>query len=188
VILPVAELSDHAIVVPEGKFWTEKVWVPEGAKVTVPGLTLVDGAEGAADAVRVISDDTDWVASATLVAVIVTTCVTSIDAGAVYNPLLTVPTLGLRDQVTSVLELPVTVAANCFDWPAFSEGVFGFSEILTVDGGWVAAAVATAGQRRMVALADLVGSTRLVAMIVTSESALTELGAVYRPFTIEPTP
>jgi len=129
-----------------------------------------------------------WVVSATLVAVIWTICVALIVVGAVYNPLLTVPTLGLSDQVTAVLELPLTVAVNCFDWPAFNDGDLGLSEILTVDGGGVVTAGVMAGPSRMVALADLVGSARLVAKIVTNESALTELGAEYRPFTMEPTP
>lgn len=124
-------------------------------------------------------DDADWVVSATLVAVTWITCVALIVDGAVYNPLLTVPTLGLSDQVTPVLELPFTVAVNCRDWPAFSDGDLGFKVMLTfVAGGGVVTAGVMAGPRRMVALADLVGSARLVARIVTSESALTLLGAV----------
>jgi hypothetical protein len=125
-------------------------------------------------------DDADWVVSATLVAVIWITCVALIVEGAVYNPLLTVPTLGLSDQVTAVLELPLTVAVNCLDCPAVSDGDLGLKVMLTFDaggGGGVTADV-MAGPRRMVALADLVGSATLVARIVTSESEPTELGAV----------
>ncbi len=126
--------------------------------------------------------------SAALVAVIWTTCIALTVEGAVYNPLLTVPTWGFSDQVTAVFEVPLTVALNCFDWPAASDGDFGFRVTLTVDGGGVVTAGVMAGPRRMVALADLVGSARLVARIVTSESEPTELGAVYRPFTKDPTP
>jgi hypothetical protein len=54
----------------------------------------------------------DWEESATLVAVIVIDCVVLIEDGAVYKPLERVPTEGLKDQVTEVFALPVTVAAN----------------------------------------------------------------------------
>jgi hypothetical protein len=93
--------------------------------------------------------------------------------------------------VTAVLELPLTFALNCFDWPALSEVFLGLRVILTFDaggGGGVVTAGVMAGARRMVALADLVGSARLVARMVTSESEPTELGAAYRPLTIEPMP
>ena len=170
--------------------------MPPGAIVAVAGLRLVGVVCGVCGVCG--EDETDalsvrlvvalWVVSATLVAVIWIACVALTAAGAVYNPLLTVPTLGLRDQVTAVLELPLTVAVNCFDCPPFNEALLGLRVILTLDGGGVVTAGVMAGPSRTVALADLVGSTRLVAMMVTSESALTELGAVYRPFTIEPTP
>lgn len=165
--------------------------MPPGATVALAGLRLVgDGVCGAAvtEALSVMLVVALWVVSATLVAVIWTVCVALMVAGAVYNPLLTVPALGLSDQVTPVLELPLTVALNCFDWLAFREALLGFRVILTVDGGGVVTAGVMAGPRRMVALADLVGSARLVARMVTSESELTELGAVYRPFTMEPSP
>jgi len=42
-MLPVAGLIDHLTVVPEGKFCTVNCCVPEGATVTVAGLTLGDG-------------------------------------------------------------------------------------------------------------------------------------------------
>ena len=80
--------------------------------------------------------------------------------------------------MTAVLELPETVALSCFDWLALSEVDLGFKVMLTFDGGGVVTAGAMAGPRRMVALADLVGSATLVARIVTNESELTELGAV----------
>ena len=38
----------------------------------------------------------------------------AIEAGAVYRPpAVMVPVLGLSDQVTAVLEVPVTVGVNC---------------------------------------------------------------------------
>ncbi len=55
----------------------------------------------------------DFVASATLVAVMVTDCAELITEGAVYNPFDKLPTEGLMDQVTDVFALPVTVAVNC---------------------------------------------------------------------------
>jgi len=81
----------------------------------------VEGAAGVLEAARLIVDVAHWVGSATLVAVSVTDCAELIVAGAVYRPFSTAPTLGLSDQVTAVLELPLTVAVNCFDWPAVSE-------------------------------------------------------------------
>ena len=42
-IPPVAGLTDHATVTPEGRFCTENCCVPEGATVTVAGITLGDG-------------------------------------------------------------------------------------------------------------------------------------------------
>ena len=59
----------------------------------------------------------DFVGSATLVAVIVMFWEVEMVAGAVYSPALEiVPTEGLMPQVTAVLEVFVTVAANCCVW------------------------------------------------------------------------
>ena len=53
----------------------------------------------------------DLVGSATLVAVTVTVWELGIKAGAVYRPAaVMLPTIGLRDQVTAVLPVLVTVA------------------------------------------------------------------------------
>ncbi len=41
-MLPVAGLSDQPTVVPDGRFRTENWYVPEGATVTVAGLTPLD--------------------------------------------------------------------------------------------------------------------------------------------------
>ena len=67
--------------------------------------------------------------------------------------------------MTAALELPVTVAENCWVCEIVSEAVEGVSVIVT-------------GVRLMVALADLVGSAVLVAFIVTSRALAIEAGAV----------
>ena len=57
----------------------------------------------------------DLLESATLVAVTVTVWALAIEAGAVYRPAaLTLPTTGLSDQVTALLEVPPTVAVYCW--------------------------------------------------------------------------
>ena len=43
----------------------------------------------------------------------VTDCAVLITDGAVYSPFDKLPSEGFMDQVTEVLELPVTVAVNC---------------------------------------------------------------------------
>ncbi len=56
-----------------------------------------------------------FVGSTTLVAVTVTNCWLPMLVGAVYRPVPEiVPMFGLRDHVTDVLEVPVTVAVNCW--------------------------------------------------------------------------
>lgn len=80
-------------------------------------------------------------------------------AGAVYSPLVViVPRKGEMLQVTAVLLLPVTVAVNCWLCDAASIGARGATLTLTCGGGL----------RFMVALADLVGSAKLVAVMVTA--------------------
>lgn len=164
--------------------------VPDGAKVTVEGLTLVGGGvccvTAGAEATKLTVAVLVCVVSATLVAVIVTFRAIVMVDGAVYNPFTIVPTFGLSDQVAAELEEPRMVAVNCLGWPAVSETVFGFNEILTVL--VTVGADEMAGPSKMVALLILVRSATLVAVIVTSESLLTVLGAVYNPLTIEPAP
>lgn len=191
---PLEALTDHVTLVPEGRFCTANCWDPDAPRVTVAGLTL-EGAVGCAGAgtletERLIVADALWVASARLVAVTVTFWVAVIVAGAVYKPFASEPILGLSDHVTPVLELPLTVAVNCFDRPAASEVELGFSEMLTaVVVGALTAGVATAGPSMIVALAIFVESARLVAEMVTRESEATELGAEYSPLLeIEPRP
>ncbi len=70
--------------------------------------------------------EADLVESATLVAVMVTVWPVPTVAGAVYKPVLeSVPTAGVRLQVTPVLLDPVTVAENCWVWDAAKVTVVG---------------------------------------------------------------
>ena len=177
-MLPVAGLTDQATDVPETRFTTENCAVPAGATVAVVGLRLVGGGEVSEDLARLIVDVEILVESATLVAEILTAVAAGISAGAVYKPLTIVPTLGLSDQVTAVLEDPLTVAVNFIAWPALNAGPLGFSEMLTAVGCGVVGAGVVAGPSTIVAVAVLVGSAKLVAEIVTKESELTVLGAV----------
>jgi hypothetical protein len=179
-MLPVAPLTDHATVTPDGRLRTENCVVPAGATVAVVGLTLVAGEAGGLtdDFARLIVEVDFLVGSATLVAVIVTALAAGILSGAVYKPFTNVPTLGLNDQVTSVLEVPLTIAAYCLDWPALIDRFFGFSEMLTTVACGVVAAGAAAGPSRIVAVAVWLGSAKLVAEIVTKELDVTLLGAV----------
>ena len=55
------------------------------------------------------------VLSAALVAVTVTDCAVVTDAGAVYTPLVMVPSAGVSVQLTAVLLVPVTLALNVAD-------------------------------------------------------------------------
>ena len=59
------------------------------------------------------------------------------------------------DQVTAVLALPVTAAANCWVWEAVSKTLPGVTETATV------------GERETAAVADLVESAALMAVTVT---------------------
>ena len=76
----------------------------------------------------------DLEGSATLVAVMVTDCAVLITEGAVYNPFDKLPSEGVMDQVTEVLELPVTVAVNCLLCDAFREALAGLTPTLTCCG------------------------------------------------------
>ncbi len=78
------------------------------------------------------------------------------------------PTAGVSSQLTPVLLLPVTVAVNCCDCETLKVADVGLSWIVT-------------GVRLIVAVADFVGSTMLVALIVTDWVLVTVDGAVYRP-------
>ena len=70
--------------------------------------------------------------SATLVAVMVTDCAVLITEGAVYKPFDKFPSEGVMDQVTEVLELPVTVAVNCLLCDAVRVALEGLTPTLTL--------------------------------------------------------
>ncbi len=98
----------------------------------------------------------DFVESATLWAVTVTAWGVETLDGAIYRPAVEiVPADGLIDQVTAVLLVPRTVAANC----CVPEGAK-----LTVDG---LRDTVTAWRSVITAVATFVGSATLVAVIVT---------------------
>ena len=116
----------------------------------------------------------DFVVSATLTAVTVTGLF-GIRAGATYMPVLdTVPSgelppaIPFTFQVTEVLDVPKTEAANCCDRPMPTVVVDGVTETET---GAVTVTPADA---------DLLGSETLVALTATATFG-TVLGAVYRP-------
>jgi hypothetical protein len=77
----------------------------------------------------------DLVASATLVAVMVTDCAELITEGAVYNPFDKLPSEGVMDQVTEVFALPVTVAVNCAVCDAVRVAFRGLRPMLTLPDG-----------------------------------------------------
>src|SRR5258708_7101595 len=79
---------------------------------------------------------------------------------------------GLMVQFTLVLFVLITVAENCFVWPAIRFALVGAT--LTETGG---INVTTAGE-------DLVVSAWLVAVIVTFCCAVMLAGAVYSPFAV----
>lgn len=86
-----------------------------------------------------------------------------------------VPTFGVTDQVTPILEVPVTRAVNCADWPAVNVVAPCAIEMFTGEGAGV---VETGWASNTVAVAILVVSARLVAEIVTCVSLANEAGAV----------
>src|SRR5215467_897647 len=138
---------------------------PLAVRVTDTGVT--DTATVGVSATVALAD---LVGSATLVAVMVTVCAEEIVAGAVYNPpVVRVPTDGFILQVTAVLLVPLTVAVNCC-WPL---------AVRVTDTG--VTDTATVGVSATVALADLVGSATLVAVMVTVCAEEIVAGAVYNP-------
>ena len=82
-----------------------------------------------------------------------------IEEGAEYRPAAEIkPTSGLMDQMTVVLALPVTAAANCWVWEVVSN---------TLPGVTVTDTEGVEGVNVTVAEADLVESAMLVAVTVT---------------------
>jgi hypothetical protein len=103
--------------------------------------------------------------SAALFAVIVTVCWLAITDGAWYTPLAIVPTWGLKDHVTAVFEVPVTVGLKVALWPPVRDADDGPS-------------VNPISCNETVALALLVESATLFAVIVTVSELLIVAGAV----------
>ena len=133
------------------------------ARLADVGLTLTP------TSVTVTAALADFVGSALLV--VVTVCKPAV-AGAVYRPLVEIvpevelpPTTPSTDQVTLVLVVPVTVAANCFVVLAVTLTEVGL--MLTPTAVTVTAA-----------LADLLESAMLVAVTVCEPAVA---GAVYSP-------
>lgn len=149
-ILPVSGLMVHAGLVP--RFAAVNCCVWEALRDAVVGLTAGD-----ADVVvfRVIVAWAVCEEFAVLVTVSVMVCCEAMVLGAVYTPFVIVPTEGLSDHVTAVVAVPPSVTLNCADWPPVRD----------TEEGVIASVV---GARRViVALADLVVSAALTAVIVT---------------------
>src|ERR1017187_4013046 len=108
------------------------------------------------------------VESAGLGAVTVTVWADAMEAGAVYRPAEEIePAAGLVDQVTAVLEVLPTVAANCCVFPP-----------LVIETGDGETETVTDGVRVTVPVAVLVGSALLVAFTWTVWLVVMEAGAV----------
>lgn len=88
-------------------------------------------------------------------------------AGAEYRPLLSIVPGPAVLQVTAVFVVPLTVALNCCVAPRITVGVAGVTLTLTTGAVMV-----------MVAVSDLVGSSRDVAFTVTVAGFGTVSGAV----------
>ena len=154
-IVPGPPLFDHDTVVSDVPVTVAVIDRPcDGARVALEGLRR---------RLMLLVSDTrttvtlaDFEVSATLVAVMVTDGEELAMAGAVYSPLDRVPTEGVMDQVTAVLELPVTLAVNCRLCAGASVALEGLKLMLT-----------PAGASWTIALADLEESATLVAVIVT---------------------
>jgi hypothetical protein len=113
------------------------------------------GTKGPDAGVKVTAAVPAVVPSTTLVAFTVTVCCAVIEAGAVYKPFTSVPTSGVTDHVTPVLELPVTVAVNCCVWLCSKFTPVGL--MLTC----------TTGVKVTIAAAEVTPSATLVAFTVT---------------------
>jgi hypothetical protein len=116
------------------------------------------------------------VGSASLVAVNVAVCVELMLVGAVKNPRTRLPILGVTDQFTPVFVVPPTIAVYCSDWPATSIVRLGTIETLTFGRDGVINEIGCPSNTTAVPL--LLGSSTLVAEIVTCRSLPNEDGAV----------
>jgi hypothetical protein len=93
--------------------------------------------------------------------------------------LVIAPTCGLTDHVTPLFVFPLTLAVKVARWPPWSDAFAGDTLRLTAAGG--------VGISVTAAVAVLVGSATLEAVIVTVCRLETVAGAVYAPFTMVPT-
>jgi hypothetical protein len=133
--------------------------------LAVGGVTVIEVTVGV---LTVIVADADLVGSAALVAV---TFAVPADVDAVKRPLAVIEP-PVADQVTDLLAtVPCTVAVNCCVAPVKTEGAAGIMETELTTG---AATV-------MVAVADLVVSATLVAVIVAVPAVV---AAVKRPLAL----
>jgi hypothetical protein len=163
-IAPGPDATLH-VTAPLGEFCNVAVkrWVCEGY-IDVGPVTLTK------IGIRVTVADPARVELATLVAVTVTVCCAEIGVGAVYSPEpVTVPTAGLRDHVTAVFAVPVTVAVNCCVCVAVSG----------TDAG--AGVTQTPPTRVKVAVPKIAPLNTLVALTVIVCPAGITAGAVYSP-------
>lgn len=166
---PIVGLSDHVTAVLADPLTVAvNCWDWELASATAVGRTVTDTGDDDGDRFTVAKSD--LVGSSTLVAATTTVCADSMVAGAVYSPVPEmVPTVGLMDHVTDVLEVPLMVAVNwrvCEGPSVTLEGL----RVTEID-----------GTRVITADADLVTSATLVAVTVTDRVAVTGDGAVYKP-------
>jgi hypothetical protein len=90
-----------------------------------------------------------------------------------------VPICGVTAHTTAVFEVPLTVAVKVALWPPWIDAVLGDKLRLTVEGG--------VAVRVTLAVAVLVGSATLDAVMVTVSRLVTVAGAVYTPLTMVPT-
>src|ERR1700735_442699 len=90
------------------------------------------------------------------------------------------PTSGVTAHVMALFEVPLTVLVKVALWPPWSDTVPGDKLRLTVAGAAVAVRVT-------MAVAVLVGSATLEAVIVTVSRLEMVAGAVYTPFAKIPT-
>jgi hypothetical protein len=138
--------------------------VPPPPRDTVDGATVIPTGTRLTVAIAVL------LGSKVLVAVRVTVCAAEIDAGAVYVLPVTLPTAGVKVQVTVVLEAFATVGVNV--WVCFTPSVAAAGAIVTETGSSV-----------RVTLAEWFGSAELVAVTVTVCWVGISAGAEYTPAT-----
>jgi hypothetical protein len=128
--VPVAGLRDQAGVEFDPVTVAVNCWVCPALRLAEDGLTFT---ETETTGLRVTVADADLLGFATDVAVIVTVCWVKIVEGARYKPAAErLPTAGDTDQVTAELEVPLTLAVNCWLRAANKLTVAGLTDTDTV--------------------------------------------------------